>query len=207
MYINFDGLYIDQFVIDHYARSSFYTRSFSTAIKLYVGHFLWSPEQSARILSSNFSAENSLIIIDVIALFFERESHSPVRIIVVYILCGDQGRDFIKDKKKVKKSNHALFREEKNRQKTRTRSRKRPRKKDSSCFNYSSVFVFLSNFFSWARAYFLFFFLFYKFPPQDCEPISFFSDGVHTASFNSIVVSKIPARNNVFFFSDNTFFM
>ena len=31
----------EQSVIDHYARSSFYTRSFCTAIKLYVGHFLW----------------------------------------------------------------------------------------------------------------------------------------------------------------------
>ena len=30
-----------QSVIDHYARSSFYTRSFCTVIKLYVGHFLW----------------------------------------------------------------------------------------------------------------------------------------------------------------------
>ena len=29
----------EQSVIDHYARSSFYTRSFCTAIKLYVGHF------------------------------------------------------------------------------------------------------------------------------------------------------------------------
>ena len=27
--------------IDHYARSSLYTRSFCTGIKLYIGHFLW----------------------------------------------------------------------------------------------------------------------------------------------------------------------
>ena len=31
----------EQSVIDNYARSSFYTRSFCTAIKLYLGHFLW----------------------------------------------------------------------------------------------------------------------------------------------------------------------
>ena len=33
--------HLEQSVIDHYARSSFYTRSFCTAIKLYVSHFLW----------------------------------------------------------------------------------------------------------------------------------------------------------------------
>ena len=31
----------EQSVIDHYTRSSLYTRSFCTGIKLYVGHFLW----------------------------------------------------------------------------------------------------------------------------------------------------------------------
>ena len=31
----------EQSVIDHYVRSSLYTRSFCTGSKLYVGHFLW----------------------------------------------------------------------------------------------------------------------------------------------------------------------
>ena len=43
----------EQSVIDHYARSSFYTRSFCTAIKLYVGHFLL-PLTSMGILMSYF---------------------------------------------------------------------------------------------------------------------------------------------------------
>ena len=65
--------------------------------------FFMVPWTECADIKQQLFSENSWIIIDVIALFFERESHSPVRIIVVYILCGDQGRDFIKDKKKVKK--------------------------------------------------------------------------------------------------------
>ena len=46
----------EQSVIDHYARSSLYTRSFCTGIKLYVGYFLWSPPPPSFCLSSIFAS-------------------------------------------------------------------------------------------------------------------------------------------------------
>ena len=52
----------EQSGIDHYARSSFYTRSFCTAIKLYVGHFLWPPQTSHT--HALYDARRILLLLD-----------------------------------------------------------------------------------------------------------------------------------------------